>query len=409
MRIFLSSFLTRWDQRSASLLRLTPDRLSPWSIVPLLLGIALFASGCGSGGSEPDADAAVPTDPAIRVETYQVRPQSFEDVIQLTGTVEAIHDATLSAQVSGTIIYIAERGEYVQEGETVAQVDSVEAHAAMVQARANYELAKDRFNRQQPLYRDSIISALEFQQVRSELVQAKSSYAQAKKRLANTSVDAPFSGMVEERMVEAGEQISPGQEVARVVNVRPARVVAGVPDRYVGEIEKGSPVQVRFQATGVGTRTGKVTFVGSTIGPDSRTFPIEITLPNRDQTLKPEMVAQLRLQRSTLDSALVIPRGAVLRDEGGTDVYTVRRISDSLGVAENRPITLGPAYGARAVVSSGIDANAEVVISGQNNIAEGDTVNVVQQYAKIPDSGSPSPPSGTQANVSSQGDTLATP
>jgi len=389
MRTFLSSFLTRWDRFSASLLRLSPDRAFPWSVVPLLLVTALLASGCESGNSGPDAGAAAPsTDPAIRVETYQLEPQSFENVIEVTGTVEAIHDATLSAQVSGTIIYIADRGVRVREGDPVAQVDSVEAHAALVQARAQYELAQDRYNRQQPLYRDSIISALEFQQVRSELTQAKSALAQARKRLDNTTLEAPFSGTVEKRFVELGEQISPGQNVARVVDVRPARITAGVPERYVGEVEKGTTVEVRFSASSVSSRTGRVSFVGSAIDPESRTFPIEITLPNRERTIKPEMSVQLRVTGKTFENVISIPRTAVLRDETGPYVYVAEQ-TDSTVVAQSRDVVLGAQTGARVVADSGLAAGDRLIIAGQNNVAPGTPVTMAQQYDRLPTAGTP--------------------
>jgi len=376
----LSLFWERTDGRSLgnSLLMV---------IAALLIGS--LVAGCGGDTAATDrgtpGGAGVANDEdATQVEAYHVRPRSFEDFVEVTGTVEAIHDATLSAQVGGTVVRLAERGARVASGGLVAQIDSVDARAAMVQAKAQYELAKDRFQRQEPLYRDSIISALEFQGVRSELTQAKSALIQARKRLNNTSIIAPFSGTVEERFVERGEQISPGQEVARIVDVRPARIEAGIPERYVGEIEKGTPVEARFQSSAIGTVSGSVSFVGSTLDPDSRTFPIEVTLPNTEGTLKPEMVAQLRLRRSVVDNALVIPRVAVLRDEMGTDVYTVRRFSDSLGVAQNQTVELGSQYGPRAVVSSGLNEDDRVIVVGQNNIAEGDTVNVVQMHDGLP-------------------------
>lgn len=358
-------------------------------MVTSILLVGSLVAGCGGDTAATDRGTSGRAGPAngedaTQVEAYHVRPRSFEDFVEVTGTVEAIHDATLSAQVGGTVVRLEERGTRIASGGLVAQIDSVDARASMVQARAQYELAKDRFQRQEPLYRDSIISALEFQGVRSELTQAKSALIQAKKRLNNTSITAPFSGTVEERFVERGEQISPGQEVARIVDVRPARIEAGIPERYVGEIEKGTPVEARFQSSAIGTVSGSVSFVGSTLDPDSRTFPIEVTLPNTEGTLKPEMVAQLRLRRSVVDNALVIPRVAVLRDEMGTDVYTVRRFSDSLGVVQNQPVELGSQYGPRAVVSSGLNEDDRVIVVGQNNIAEGDTVNVVQLHDRLP-------------------------
>jgi RND family efflux transporter MFP subunit len=352
------------------------------------LGVAVLTMGCGDDQSPATAEAAAQQRPATRVETLVLQSTSFTDVIELTGTVEAIHDATLSAQASGTVISIAELGTYVQEDERIAQLDPAEARAALEQAQARFELAQDRYERQEPLYQDSIITALEFEQVRSERAQARAALAQAEERLRNTRVIAPFAGTVEERFVQPGEQVAPNDPVARVIDVRPAKVVAGVPERYAGDIEQGTPVQIRFQSARLGERTGTVTFVGSAIDPQSRTFTIEATIPNEERTIKPEMVAQIRLDRTTIDDALVIPRPAVVRDEAGTHVYTINR-TDTAAVAQKRDIVLGPSTGGRVVVESGLQAGDEVVVAGQTNLAPGQPVEVTDQYDRIPASGTP--------------------
>lgn len=364
-------------------------RRSTWLLLVLGAGLSmLVASGCNDGAAS-EQDAQAPREqPATRVETLVLEPIAFTDKIELTGTVEAIHDATLSSQASGTVISVAELGTFVPEGGTVAQLDSTEAHAAVEQARARYELAQDRYERQQPLYQDSIITALEFEQVRSERTQARAALSQARKRLRNTRVTVPFSGTVEQRFVEPGEQTAPGEEVARVIDIRPVKVVAGVPERYAGDIETGTPVRVRFKTSQVGERSGEITFVGSVIDPESRTFTVEATLPNADRAVKPEMSVQLRMTRTTLDDALVLPRTAVVRDEAGEHVYVVER-TDTTAVARKRDITLGAASGGRVVATAGLAPGDEVVIVGQSDLAPGAAVEVMQQYDRVTEAGTP--------------------
>jgi len=361
---------------------------SSLALVGALLAAAVVTAGCGNGEAPATAEAATQQRPATRVETLVLEPTSFTDEIELTGTVEAVNDATLSAQATGTVMSIVELGTAVQEGERIAQLDATEAQAALEQAQARYELTQDRYERQEPLYRDSIITALEFEQVRSERTQARAALAQAEKRLRNTRVTAPFAGTVEERFVQPGEQVAPNDPVARVIDVQPAKVVAGVPERYAGDIEKGNELRIRFQSARLGERTGTVTFVGSAIDPDSRTFTIEATIANADRTIKPEMVTQIRLDRTTIEDALVIPRPAVVRDEAGTHVYTLER-TDSTAIARKRDIVLGPSTGARVAVESGLQANDEIVVVGQTNLAPGQPVEVTDQYTRIPDAGTP--------------------
>ncbi|PSQ86084.1 MAG: efflux RND transporter periplasmic adaptor subunit [Bacteroidetes bacterium QS_3_64_15] len=353
-------------------------RSATW-IVPMILlgGVLVLTSGCGDD-QVSDASTQASSQPKTRVETLVLEPTSFTDVIEITGTVEALDDATLSAQTSGTVTMLRGRGTRVAAGEVVATIDAGEAKAAVEQAQARYKLAQDRFERQQPLYRDSVISALEFEQVRSERNQARAALQQAKTRFSNSRLTAPFTGTIEERFLEEGEQAAPGARVARLVNTRRVKVTAGVPERYASDIREGTPVQLDFRRYDAGVRTAEVTFVGNAIDPDSRTFPIEVTVRNEDGRLKPAMGVDLRVTRAVLDSVIAIPRSAVLRDETGTHAYVVDR-SDTAVVARNRDLVLGSATGERVVVDSGLVAGDELIIVGQNNVSPGTPLEVAQQ------------------------------
>lgn len=357
----------------------------------VLAGTTILASGCNDG--EASSEEARPQ-PKTRVETLVLEPTSFTDVIEVTGTVEALDDATLSSQTNGPVTMLLDLGARVGAGEPVARIDAEEAEAAVEQAEAQYDLAQDRFERQKPLYQDSIISPIEFEQVRSQRNQAHASLQQAQTRLANTIVDAPFAGTVEERFVEVGEQASPGARVARIVNTQRVKVTAGVPERYANDIEVGTPVQLDFRRYNAGARTAEVTFVGNTIDPESRTFTVEATVSNEDRVLKPEMGVNLRVTRAVLDSALVLPRTAVLRDEAGTHVYVVDR-SDTTAIARNRDVTLGPATGDRVVAESGLSPGDEIIITGQNNASPGAPLEIADR--------------STTSGVSSEDSSLPTP
>lgn len=363
--------------RSASLLALTT----------MLMSGLVFTTGC-SEGQGSNASAKAPAQPRTRVETLLLKPTSFTDVVKMTGSVEALEDATLSAQIGGTVTMVRDRGARVQEGELVAKIDAEEAKAAVKQARARYELAQDRYERQKPLYRDSIISALEFEQVRSERNQARAALQQAKTRLSHARLEAPFAGTVEERFIEVGEQAVPGGKIVRLVNTRRVKVTAGVPERYANDIQRGTPVQLDFRRYGAGVRTAEVSFVGNMIDPESRTFPIEVTVSNEKRILKPGMGTTLRVTRAVLDSAIVVPRSAILRDETGTYVYVVDR-TDETPVARKQAVDLGPETGGNVVVNSGLTAEDEVIVVGQNNVSPGTPLEVADRYDRPSASGTP--------------------
>jgi membrane fusion protein, multidrug efflux system len=371
-------------------LDLMQNRRFPLLLIPAALLLLLPMTGCGdsevSAGTETDASAS--TSSLTRVETLELAPTSFEDVVALTGSVEALNDATLSAQASGTITRLAGRGDRVPSGGRVAQIDPREEQASLDQLQAQFNLAKDRLERQRPLYRDSIISAIEFEQIQSEYNRTKAALAEARQRVDKTRVTSPFGGTIEERFVERGEQVSPGTPVARVVSTQRVRVRAGVPERYANDIRRGTTVRLDFRRYGGEVRASEVTFVGSAISPDTRTFPIEVELNNTDGRLKPEMVASVRLTRSQRSDALVVPRTSVVRDELGTHLF-VASPQGEVHVVEKRDVVIGASYGERAVVDSGVSAGDFVVVAGQNNVAPGDSVNVTQTYSTLESAGVP--------------------
>lgn len=369
------------------------------------LAFALLLAGCAGADEASDAAqsdettttaTATPNVRSVRVETLTLQPTNFQNVIELTGSVEAQDDATLSAQSAGTLTSLVELGQTVRAGALVAQIDPKlttaavqQAEAAMGVAQAQFDLADDNLKRQEPLYQDSIISAIEyenaraqFNQARASLAQSQALLAQANEQLANTRITAPFTGKVEAHLVERGEQVSPGIPVVRIVNTNQVKVNVGVPERYAADITEGTPVEVSFKAYRGSRRAGTISFVGSVINPNNRTFPIELELDNADGLLKPEMVADVFVTREQLTDVVVVPQSSIVRDETGNSVFLV---TDQNGqqVAERRTVALGGSYGGRTVVAEGLQTGDEVIILGQSNVTTGDQVEIVRNYDRI--------------------------
>ena len=398
---------------------------------------ALALSACGGEDAAETAPPVAPADRAVPVDVLVASPGLFEDSIELTGTVEADNDATLSPDVPGTLTYVAAVGTFVRAGQTVAQVRASTQQAGVSQARAQagtaeagiaqaqagveaaraqrqaaqaqFDLAQDQYQRQLPLYRDSILSALEFRQVEQQLASARAQVAQAdagiaqaqgqlraaraqvsaanagvqsaRSQLANTRVVAPFAGVVEARLMEPGELASPGQPVVRLVGSGSVKVTAGVPERYAGEIERGTQVRVAPNAYTVEPRGGRVTFVGLAIDDASRTFPIEVAVENADRSLKPSMVVRLDVTRDVLEGAISVPQQAVLRDERGTSVFVAVAGEGAATVAARRVVELGPSSGDEVVLTSGVQAGDRIIVSGQTDLAEGDLVRIDERVS----------------------------
>ena len=235
----------------------------------LLSCIAGAAGGC-AGENAPAEEPPQPYARATRVQTLVVEPRSFDENIQVTGAVEAIHDATLAADIGGTVEYIADRGARVDAGAVVARLDQAMAQAAVEQAEAQLQtavaeraLSTDNRDRLQPLQDRQIISAREFAQARLQLEQAdarvkqaEAALSNARVQLENTVIRAPFAGTVEETLVERGEHAGSGDPVIRLVSTDQVQVVAGIPERYSSDLREGMSVAISFPGVDLPERIG---------------------------------------------------------------------------------------------------------------------------------------------------------
>ena len=360
------------------------------TLIPALLIAFLFAA-CSDQAAESPAEATSgPTVRTVRVETIQISPQPFEEIIALIGIVQSPNDARLSSQSMGTLIARQPLGTRIKKGDIIARTDATLIEAILIQAKSSLEafeadadFAEDTFNRQEPLYRDSIISALEFEQLRTklnasraQLARARAMVAQSEKELENTLIVAPFNGTIEEHYAEIGEHVSIGTPVVRLVDTSTLKISAGVPEKYVRDISVNSAITLRFKAYGFEEREATISFVGSVIDPQNRSFLIEVMIDNSAGDLKPAMIADLFLTRKQLENQTVIPQTSILRDELGNSVYVVNR-SSGTAVAERKSVYLGASYDGQTVVTSGLEIGDEVIVVGHTRITDGDAVESV--------------------------------
>lgn len=355
-------------------------RSTPRPLASLATGLAagLLLVGCaGSSGSAAQEDEAGASDAArvVDVEVTTLETGRFVDRVHMTGTVEAERTVELAAQEGGRIEEIlAEKGARIRAGTPIVEIDDRELRAQLREARAQAELAREQWKRRRALYEEkNAISELDYIQARTQAKQAEARVARLRARLDDKTVEAPFTGILDERPVEVGTTVSRGELVATLVDVRPVKVSAGVPERYANDVAVGDSATVTVPSLDEGAFRGELTYVGAVVSEDSRTLPVEIELPNVEGRLKPRMVAEVSLVRRQWSDAVSVPQDAVLRTSDGFAVYVVES-GDAGPVARRRPVELGPRASDRVLVEGGLAAGDRLVTVGQQQLADGDRV-----------------------------------
>ena len=340
----------------------------------------LAMAGCGvvQADRADDAPGGEASVRVINVETSTVTPRRFVEDIRLTSAVMANQDVLVAAEESGVIREIfLDKGSRASSGDAIAKIDDKVLSADVDQARARAELASQTWERRKRLWEeDQVGSEIAYLEAKFGQQQAAANLAGLEERLARTVIRAPFSGIFDERHIEVGSMVSPGQSVGRLVDLNPVRVVAGVPERYAADVVVGAQATLFFDVLGDELFSAPVRYVGSTVDPGNRTFLIEVVLPNPNGLIKPQMVANMSVTRREVADAMVVPQDALVRVEDGYVVFVVSERNEDT-VAEVRPVELGPTRRNLVVVAVGIEPGEQLIVVGQKIVSDGDRVRVV--------------------------------
>jgi membrane fusion protein, multidrug efflux system len=356
----------------------------------LVAGSALFVGGCGG-----DAEANLAGDEArgaaageesvqrvINVEVEVLGTTDFREEIRVTGVVRAARDVTLSAEEAGVIREVlVERGRSVAQGTPLFRIDATILETQLREAEARAALAGENWERRRRLFEeDSVGSELQYLEARFQLEQAEANAETLRERVDRSVVRAPFAGVLEARSVEVGTSVAPGTPVARLVQVNPVKVSAGVPERLSGDVRVGSAARIIFDVLPGQVFEGEVSFVGATVNARNRTFEVEVVLPNPGGIAKPEMVANVEILRDVREGVLVVPQNALVRTEEGFVAFVAELdpgTPGDMGRVSVRPVKLGPAQRNQVVVEEGLEVGDRLVVVGQQQVAEGDRIRVV--------------------------------
>ncbi len=243
--------------------------------------------------------------------------------------------------------------------------------------KADYDTAKTRLDADQ-----ASVSAAKSQvdAVQAQVGAAEEAVKTAELALADATLKSPTDGVVLKRSVEIGTLANPGVTGFVLADIRSVKVVFGVPDTMMERVKLG--LRLPFTSESVpGKFNGRVTAISPSADPKSRTFSVEITIPNPGGQLKPGMIVTITLLGSKLTSPVpVIPLSAVIRPTQNPQGYAVYVLEDQAGktLARLRNVELGEAYGNMVGVKTGLNLNERVITTGATLIKEGWQVQVIR-------------------------------
>lgn len=311
------------------------------------------------------------------VTVLQVKDTVFNHYLEIQGDVDTKENILIQPEFSGTLTSLnVKAGQRVSKGQILGRIDDAGMGQQLASLENQYALAKTSFERQKNLWAKKIGSEIQFLQAQTQMISAQKGVAQMRAQLAKTIIKAPFSGTIDEVFVEKGQVVAPSQQgLMRIVNLGNMYVSTTVPESYIGKLKVGTEVDVFLKSLGK-TYKGKVRQVGNFINPSNRSFGIEVSVPNPENLLRPNQVANLKIMDYSNKKTIVAPTNVVQEDgEKNKFVFVVANSNGKTGTAKKVLVKTGKSSNNVTEILSGLSENDIIVTEGVNSISEGMKLN----------------------------------
>lgn len=332
-------------------------------------------SSVGSAQEEPGAERAeAPKVEKKRHTVAVVRPPRVEHsrAIRMSGLTEADKRSVLAARSAGIIAELPiSKGQTVEAGDLILRLDAEGKEAAVETARQLLSQREAEAQAAERLVQSGSLPRLQADNARSALASARSQLEAAEAELVRNEVRAPFSGLIDRVNVEIGGSVMQGTEIATILALDPIIATGEVGERDLGYVTRGDRADVRLVNGDV--VEGEIRYISRDASSQTRTFQVEVAIDNEDNQIPAGMTTEMTLRARAVDSVR-LPRSVVtLSHEGDLGIRAVDRenkvVFYPIDLVDDTP---------EGLVLAGIPADARVIVSGQDLVAEGDTVDAVE-------------------------------
>jgi len=352
--------------------------------VSRLVAAALLGATALSCGGDPTPDKT-DTRPIVPVELATAVEEEWAAGLEVTASVLPLYRATPGTVLMGRVDRVlVEEGQAVRKGQTLAHIESRDVAARLAQAEAgvaaaramerNAKLMLDRMerlhSRQAASDKDLEDATAGYEAAQANLRAAEEAVRVAAVYLDYSEVTAPFSGVVVEKRVEAGDTASPGVPLFVIDDVSRVKIEAQVAESAAARLAVGDPVEIEFQGE---LFEGELSEMLPAADPRSRTFTVRALLDNPEGRLRPGMFARLRLS-GAMRATVAVPEEAIVRRGPLTGVFVVE--DGDAPTAGLRWITLGRSREGRVEVLTGLSAGERLVVRPDARLEDGQPVEV---------------------------------
>lgn len=325
---------------------------------------------------DPEANKVV----TIPVQGSPLETITFRHYVNVQGQVESNRNVLVSPKASGIITKMNVReGQSVRAGQILAQVDDALMRSNLDELRTQLELATTLFEKQKRLWDKEIGTEVQYLQAKNNKEAMERRLATLEEQLDMSKIKSPISGVVDQILPKLGEMVSPGMPAFRIVNPSDLSLNAQLSEAYIPFIKRGESVKVSFPSLNK-NMDAKVSVVGQSVDPTSRTFEVEVKLP-ADKNVKINMFGELAINDRTVEEAICVPLYILQKAELGNYVYVAEKGEDDIWYAKRKNVIIGLSYDGLAQIESGLKTGEIIITDGYKDLSDGQAIDLIQSVA----------------------------
>ena len=308
------------------------------------------------------------------VSIVTVQKKKFKHYFNTQGSVISKEMAFLRPELSGVVHTLnIEEGDYVKKGQLIITVSTDVLVAQLAEINEQVLFMEYLFEKQKNLFNEGLSTEIQLKEVENNFNRIKKSKNTLLTQLEKAKVVAPFSGFIEKVMVQIGESVSPMVSVCHLVSTDDLYVVADVSETLLSKISKNNPLEVSFPSLNLKLEALKINRIGKIVNPINRTVKIETRLPS-SKKLIPNLMAELKINHYSKDSAICLPSRLILKDSDGN---TYVKLLDNKNKVLICPIILGNSEKSEVEIISGLKEGAKIIDNGKSTVLEGQEVEII--------------------------------
>lgn len=346
------------------------------TIAVIIAGITLVAFTLYSNKQELEQEAklAEETSDFIPVVIEKVQRKELGQTSSPSGTFQAKSDLSMLSETQGQVVKLyKEKGDRVKKEEVIAQVENELLKAETEAAKVNYERLQSDFKRFTDLAGKKAVTERQLEEVTSGFRSAEAQYKSAKKRLEDTYIKAPVSGIIHEDYIQEGSFVSPGARLYDIVDISQLKLNVSLLAHEIIQVETGDKVKITTELYPDKEYTGKITAIANKAD-NALKYNTEITLDNNsDKPLKAGMYATAHFALSQKATGLFISRTALAGSIKDPKVFVYKNNKSQL-----KNIKIGQIYQDEIEIIDGLTEGEQVIVNGQINLQDGTPVKPIE-------------------------------